>query len=54
MHTHHEVNFSTDVEGLDEAKSPEVVRLRDTATARRPRFAGPRHQKPPLVALGRP
>ena len=32
MHTHHEVNFSTDVEGLDEAKSPEVVRLRDGET----------------------
>ena len=29
MHTHHEVNFSTDVEGLDEATSPEVIRLRD-------------------------
>ena len=29
MHTHHEVNFSTDVEGLDEATTPEVVRLRD-------------------------
>ena len=29
MHTHHEVNFSTDVEGLDVAKSPEVIRLRD-------------------------
>ncbi len=29
MHTHHEVNFSTDVEGLDEATAPEVVRLRD-------------------------
>ena len=32
MHTHHEVNFSTDVEGLEEAKSPEVVRLRDGET----------------------
>ena len=32
MHTHHEVNFTTDVEGLDEAKSPEVVRLRDGET----------------------
>jgi FtsP/CotA-like multicopper oxidase with cupredoxin domain len=32
MHTHHEVNFSTDVEGLDEAKSPELVRLRDGET----------------------
>jgi FtsP/CotA-like multicopper oxidase with cupredoxin domain len=27
MHSHHEVNFSTDVEGLEEAKAPEVVRL---------------------------
>ena len=32
MHTHHEVNFSTDVEGLDEAKSPEVIRLRNGDT----------------------
>jgi FtsP/CotA-like multicopper oxidase with cupredoxin domain len=32
MHTSHEVNFSTDVEGLEEAKSPEVIRLRDGAT----------------------
>ena len=32
MHRHHEVNFSTDVEGLDEAKSPEVIRLRDGET----------------------
>ena len=32
MHTHHEVNFSTDVEGLEEAKSPEVIRLRDGET----------------------
>ena len=32
MHTHHEVNFSTDVEGLEEAKRPEVVRLRDGET----------------------
>ncbi len=32
MHTHHEVNFSTDTEGLDEAKSPEVIRLRDGET----------------------
>jgi FtsP/CotA-like multicopper oxidase with cupredoxin domain len=32
MHTHHEVNFSTDVEGLEEAKSPEVIRLRDGDT----------------------
>jgi FtsP/CotA-like multicopper oxidase with cupredoxin domain len=32
MHTHHEVNFSTDVEGLEEAKSPEVFRLRDGET----------------------
>ena len=32
MHTHHEVNFSTDVEGLEEAKSPEAVRLRDGET----------------------
>ena len=29
MHTHDEVNFSTDVEGLDEAQSPKVIRLRD-------------------------
>jgi FtsP/CotA-like multicopper oxidase with cupredoxin domain len=29
MHTHHEVNFSTAVEGLDEATTPEVIRLRD-------------------------
>jgi len=27
MHTHHEVNFSTETEGLDEATSPEVIRL---------------------------
>ena len=32
MHTHHEVNFSTDVEGLEEAKSPEVIRLRNGDT----------------------
>ena len=32
MHTHHEVNFSTDAEGLDEAKSPAIVRLRDGET----------------------
>jgi FtsP/CotA-like multicopper oxidase with cupredoxin domain len=32
MHTHHEVNFSTDVEGLAEAASPEVVRLADGDT----------------------
>jgi FtsP/CotA-like multicopper oxidase with cupredoxin domain len=32
MHTHHEVNFSTDVEGLEEAKRPQVVRLRDGET----------------------
>jgi FtsP/CotA-like multicopper oxidase with cupredoxin domain len=32
MHTHHEVNFSTDVEGLEEAKTAEVVRLRDGET----------------------
>ena len=32
MHTHHEVNFSTEVEGLEEAKRPEVVRLRDGET----------------------
>jgi FtsP/CotA-like multicopper oxidase with cupredoxin domain len=32
MHTHHEVNFSTDVAGLEEARSPEVVRLRDGAS----------------------
>jgi FtsP/CotA-like multicopper oxidase with cupredoxin domain len=32
MHTHHEVNFSTDVEGLDEAKGPAVIRLRDGET----------------------
>ena len=29
MHTHHEVNFSTDINGLDEATTPEVIRLRD-------------------------
>ena len=32
MHTHHEVNFRTDVEGLDEAKAPELIRLRDGET----------------------
>jgi FtsP/CotA-like multicopper oxidase with cupredoxin domain len=32
MHTHHEVDFSTDVEGLDEAQPPDVVRLRDGDT----------------------
>jgi FtsP/CotA-like multicopper oxidase with cupredoxin domain len=32
MHTHHEVRFSTEVEGLEEAKSPEVIRLRDGDT----------------------
>jgi FtsP/CotA-like multicopper oxidase with cupredoxin domain len=32
MNTHHEVNFSTDVAGLEEARSPEVVRLRDGAS----------------------
>ena len=32
MHTSHEVNFSTDVEGLEEAKSPDVIRLRDGET----------------------
>jgi FtsP/CotA-like multicopper oxidase with cupredoxin domain len=32
MHTHHEVNFSTETEGLDEATQPEVVRLRDGET----------------------
>ena len=32
MHTHHEVNFSTDTEGLEEATSPEVIRLRDGET----------------------
>ncbi len=32
MHTSHEVDFSTDVEGLEEAKSPEVIRLRDGET----------------------
>jgi len=32
MHTHHEVNFSTEVEGLEEAKSPDVIRLRDGET----------------------
>ena len=32
MHTHHEVNFSNDVEGLKEAKSPDVIRLRDGET----------------------
>jgi FtsP/CotA-like multicopper oxidase with cupredoxin domain len=32
MHTHHEVNFSTEVEGLEEATNPEVVRLRDGDT----------------------
>jgi hypothetical protein len=32
MHTHHEVDFSTDVHGLEEAKSPEAIRLRDGDT----------------------
>ena len=32
MHTSHEVNFSTDVEGLDEAERPEVIRLRHDET----------------------
>ena len=32
MHTHHEVNFSTDIEGLEEATSPELIRLRDGET----------------------
>ena len=32
MHTSREVNFSTDVEGLDEATSPEVIRLRHDGT----------------------
>ena len=32
MHTHHEVNFSTDIQGLEEAKSPEAIRLRDGET----------------------
>jgi FtsP/CotA-like multicopper oxidase with cupredoxin domain len=32
MHTSHEVNFSTDVEGLENAQSPEVIRLRDGET----------------------
>ncbi len=32
MHLHHEVNFSTDVEGLEEATSPDVIRLRDGET----------------------
>jgi FtsP/CotA-like multicopper oxidase with cupredoxin domain len=32
MHTHHEVDFSTDVEDLDEAKQPEVIRLGDGET----------------------
>jgi len=32
MDSHYEVNFSTDINGLDEAKSPEVVRLRDGET----------------------
>ncbi len=32
MHTHHEVNFTTDVEGLDEALGSEVIRLRDGET----------------------
>ena len=32
MDTHHEVNFRTDVEGLDPARSPEVVRLSDGDT----------------------
>ncbi|MCD6014530.1 MAG: putative Multicopper oxidase, partial [Solirubrobacterales bacterium] len=32
MHTHHEVNFTTEVEGLAEARAPEVVRLRDDET----------------------
>jgi FtsP/CotA-like multicopper oxidase with cupredoxin domain len=31
-HASHEVNFSTDVEGLDEATRPDVVRLRDGET----------------------
>ena len=32
MHTHHEVNFTTNVEGLDEALGSEVIRLRDGET----------------------
>ncbi len=32
MHTHHEVNFTTEVEGLAEAKASEVIRLRDDET----------------------
>src|SRR5215218_6692012 len=32
MHMSHEVNFSTEVEGLDEATGPEVIRLRDGET----------------------
>ena len=28
-HAHHEVRFSTETEGLEEAKAPEVIRLRD-------------------------
>ena len=32
MHAHHEVNFSTDVDGLEEAKGPQVVRMRDGET----------------------
>ena len=32
MHTHHEVNFTTEVEGLAEAKASEVIRLRDAET----------------------
>src|SRR5215213_1827307 len=32
MPTHHEVAFSTDIEGLDEATAPEIVRLRDGDT----------------------
>ena len=32
VHHHHEVNFSTETKGLDEATSPEVVRLRDGET----------------------
>ena len=31
-HAHHEVRFSTETEGLEEAKAPEVIRLRDGET----------------------
>jgi FtsP/CotA-like multicopper oxidase with cupredoxin domain len=32
MHMSHEVNFSTETHGLDEAKRPEIIRLEDGAT----------------------